>query len=147
LGGEFSPFCKNILKKNILSQIPCFLKNNSTKIIQTSIAYYMKRCLRLLYFHILNRYCQLWLNIFMDDCHLSNVTKLKKNHWLDQAGFGLSWRLACTSCSGKQAQWTSTHQCTMKDEWWVVKKQFSVGFQFPSQPWWSSQLLFFLPTY
>ncbi len=32
----------------------------------------------------------------MDNCHLSNVTKWKKNHCPDQAGFGLFWRLACT---------------------------------------------------
>jgi hypothetical protein len=29
-------------------------------------------------------------------------------------------------------QWTRTHQCTLKDEWSVVGKQFSVGFQFLS---------------
>jgi hypothetical protein len=26
----------------------------------------------------------------------------------------------------------STHQCTLKDEWYVMRKQFSVGLQFPS---------------
>ncbi len=24
-------------------------------------------------------YCQIWLNILMDNCHLSNITKVKKN--------------------------------------------------------------------
>ncbi len=25
-------------------------------------------------------YCQIWLNILMNDCHLSNITKLEKKH-------------------------------------------------------------------
>jgi hypothetical protein len=29
--------------------------------------------------NILNLICQIWLNIFMVDCHSSNITKLKKN--------------------------------------------------------------------
>jgi len=46
-------------------------------------------------------------------------------------------RLCCTKTwvklQGKQPhQPTSTHQCTMKDEWYVMRKQFSVGLQFPS---------------
>jgi len=25
-------------------------------------------------------YCQIWLNIFIDDCHLNNITKLKEKN-------------------------------------------------------------------
>ncbi len=84
-------------KKNIVSQIPRFFKTIEQKAPKPQLP-----TIWFFHFHILSRYCQLWLNIFMDDCHLSNVTKLKKNHCPHQAGFGLSWRLACTSCTGKQ---------------------------------------------
>ncbi len=43
--------------------------------------------------------------------------------------------LSCTSSSHVLRggpNWTSTHQCTIKDGWYVISKQFSVGFQFPS---------------
>jgi hypothetical protein len=43
--------------------------------------YNIKGCLRLFYFNIFE-YCQIWLNVLMDDRHLSNITKLKKKkHW------------------------------------------------------------------
>jgi hypothetical protein len=34
---------------------------------------------KIIYFHTLN-IAQMWLNIFMNDHHLSNITKLKKKH-------------------------------------------------------------------
>jgi hypothetical protein len=29
-------------------------------------------------------------------------------------------------------QWISTHQYSIKDGWYVIRKLFSIGFQFPS---------------
>jgi hypothetical protein len=74
--GEFSPFClkNNFEKVNILSKNSCYARN-SPKIGTTP--YNMKGCLRIFVpftFH----YRQIWLNILMDDCHLSNNTKLEK---------------------------------------------------------------------
>jgi hypothetical protein len=42
-----------------------------------TIAYNMKRCLRFSTFISLI-YCQIWLNILLDHCPLSNIMKLKK---------------------------------------------------------------------
>ncbi len=97
-GGEFSLFRQKYFERRILfHKFPVFWKTIEQKSPKPQLP-----TIWFFHFHILSRYCQLWLNIFMDDCHLSNVTKLKKNHCPDQAGFGLSWRLACTSCTGKQ---------------------------------------------
>ncbi len=70
------------LKKNPLLEIPCFLekkkpqKENWKKITKNCQNYLQhERMLKnflLSYFE----YCQIWLSILMDDCHLSNVTKL-----------------------------------------------------------------------
>ncbi len=40
-------------------------------------AHNMKRVLKIFLLSYFE-YCQIWLNIHMDDCHLSNITKLKK---------------------------------------------------------------------
>jgi hypothetical protein len=62
-------------KRNAPSQIPYFReKKNSSKFIP--IAYKYERVLKIFYFHILSN-CQIWLNILMDDHHLSNITELK----------------------------------------------------------------------
>jgi len=47
----------------------------SFKIITT--AYNMNMCSRFFYFHILS-IAKIWLNILMDDHHLSNITKMEK---------------------------------------------------------------------
>jgi hypothetical protein len=69
-----------IVQNNILSQISLsktfnllFLKSSLLK-KNSTIVYNMKGCLKAFYFYILNI-----LNIFTDDYHFSNITKLKKN--------------------------------------------------------------------
>jgi len=41
-----------------------------------------------------------------------------------------NWNIFQTS--KRWPKWMGTHQHTMKDGWYVIKKQFSVEFQFPS---------------
>jgi hypothetical protein len=66
---------KKFLKRNAPSQIPyLWEKKNSPKFI--TIAYKYERVFKIFYFHILSN-CQIWLNILMDDHHLSNITELK----------------------------------------------------------------------
>jgi hypothetical protein len=43
----------------------------------TAIACNMKGCLRIFFVSYFD-YRHIWLNIFMDACHLSNITKLKR---------------------------------------------------------------------
>jgi hypothetical protein len=72
-------------KRNILSQILYFKRKkrfiqnlvfifNHQKVV--TFAYYIyKRVLKILYFHILD--CQIWLNMLVDVCCLSNIVELK----------------------------------------------------------------------
>ncbi len=53
-------------------------------------------------------------------------------------------------CSGtgllEQSE-TTARSAPMRDGWWVDRKHFSIGFQFPSSPRWLAQVLILLPTY
>jgi hypothetical protein len=96
---NYSPFCKKYFEKaNLLSNIPCFffvfnyLKTETFALKIASIAYSMKGCLRFFTF-IFWILPNLAKYTYMDDCHLSNITKLgggekknqtlntKPNHW------------------------------------------------------------------
>jgi len=78
---RISPFCEKKIENDFYDKYPFQRKNhqkgknkNLPKI--TTTAYNMKGCLRFFLFSYFE-YCQIWLNIHMDDCHLSNITKLK----------------------------------------------------------------------
>jgi hypothetical protein len=78
-------FWQNVMEKeNVVTNSLIFVQKTPkiNKIAQNRHnCYNMKGCLRLFYFKKFE-YCQIWLNILMDDCHLSNITKLKKKkHW------------------------------------------------------------------
>jgi hypothetical protein len=84
-GGELPPFWQNVMEKeNAVTNSLIFVQKlqKMNKIAENRHdCYYMKGCLRLFYFNIFE-YRQIWLNILMDDRHLSNITKLKKEkHW------------------------------------------------------------------
>jgi hypothetical protein len=75
---------KNILKKNILSQIPCFKKKiqqNFKKLKRFARNCHNclqhERVLKIFYFRTLNS-AKTWLNKLMDDCQLSNIENLEK---------------------------------------------------------------------
>ncbi len=61
-------------------------------------------------------------------CSLNNFHSQKSQTLLRTTRF--STGLALSGLERWQ-QWTSAHQCTIKDGWYVMRKQFSVGFQFP----------------
>ncbi len=58
-----------------------------------TIAYNMKMCLRFKTFFLRSyfEYRQLCLNVLMDDCHLSNITKLTKKKHRESHGEGLAY--------------------------------------------------------
>lgn len=69
-------FEKNILQKDILFQIPCLQgKIQSKKFAKNCIQY--ERVFKIFYFHSYN-IAQIWLNTVINDCHLSNMTKLER---------------------------------------------------------------------
>jgi hypothetical protein len=80
--GKFSPFEKNIFWNNIPAEIPCSL------IFKTFSNFWIKKMVKICHNHLqcervsmlfYFEYCQFWLNILLDDHHLSDVTKLKKS--------------------------------------------------------------------
>ncbi len=82
LVANYSPFCKKYFEKaNLLSNIPCFffvfnyLKTETFALKIASIAYSMKGCLRF-YTFIFWILPNLAKYTYMDDYHLSNITKL-----------------------------------------------------------------------
>jgi len=71
-------FEKNILQKIYSVTNSLLTRKDSIKKNSPKIAYNMKGCLKLFYFHILN-IAQIWLNtVVINDCHLSNMTKLER---------------------------------------------------------------------
>ncbi len=85
-----------------------------------------ERLLKIFYFHTLNS--QTWLNILMDDCHLSNIQKLEKKFWC--YSFNLS-----TSCKRRRLQYTyfGTVQTLIKLIWDGPTKGKYLNFGVPSQ--------------
>jgi hypothetical protein len=84
--GEFLPCCEKHFEKRIFCHKFLFfktwnfknqLKKKSPKII-TPTHNMVGYCLD--FSTCIFEYCQIWLNIFMDDCHLNNITKLEKKH-------------------------------------------------------------------
>jgi hypothetical protein len=80
---NFHQNVKNISEKNIMSQFS--LKHSPPKkkiyYLQKSSNFY-HNCLqydKVLKIFLLSyfEYCQIWLNILLVECHLSNITKLK----------------------------------------------------------------------
>jgi hypothetical protein len=76
--GELSPFCeKKFKKKKFCNTFPVFQKKSPNFFFKIpKIANNLIRFFRFYIFHIFE-YCQTQLNILVDYCHLSNVTKLK----------------------------------------------------------------------
>jgi hypothetical protein len=69
---KFSSFCKKIIKKNIL----CFEKYPKKFTKFATISYNMGECLEfsLSYY----KYCQIWLNILMDNRNFEHRHKIEK---------------------------------------------------------------------
>jgi hypothetical protein len=70
--------------------------------------------------------CEFWI-CFLMDCFARVLHCLPYNF---PSSISSVWSSQLLTRKARP-QWTSsTHQCSMKDEWSVVRKQFSVGFQF-----------------
>jgi hypothetical protein len=84
---NFSPFCKKYFGKEILLlQLPFFFKKKmelkiSSKFATTTTIDSMKRCLIFIFLFSYFEYIQIWLNVLMDDHHLNDITKLRKNNF------------------------------------------------------------------
>ncbi len=96
-------FWQNVMeKKNAVTNSLIFVQKTPkmNKIAQNRHnCYNMTGCLRLFYFSIFE-YRQIWLNILRDDCHLSNITKLKKEKTLEFQRFRLQTFRLMLSTSG-----------------------------------------------
>jgi hypothetical protein len=80
---NFHQNVKNISEKNIMSQL--FFKHSPRKKKFTKIVKFYHNCLqddKVLKIFLLSyfEYCQIWLIILLVECHLSNITKLKKKN-------------------------------------------------------------------
>jgi len=83
---NFRHFEKQILKYEYSAANSLFLKKKMVrkrffnfKIIKNCDNCEQYIVLKIFYFHILN-IAEMWLNIFMNDHHLSSIAKLKKKH-------------------------------------------------------------------
>jgi hypothetical protein len=84
---NFRHFWQNVMEKeNAVTNSLIFVQKTPemNKIAKKNRhnCYNIKGCLRLFFFNIFG-YCQIWLNILMDDRHLSKHHKIekKKKHW------------------------------------------------------------------